>query len=65
MSAKHNYIFFLVFRVKIGAFIPQRNRESPCACVALCSIRRHFINHKPIRAKLYEKLPHCLRNKKP
>ena len=40
------------------------NRESPRARVALCSTR-HFINNKPIRAKLCEKLPYCLRNKKP
>ena len=41
------------------------NRESPRVRVALCSTRRHFINNRPIRAKLREKLPHCLRNKKP
>ena len=35
------------------------------ARAALSSTRRHFINNRPIRAKLREKLPHCLRNKKP
>ena len=35
------------------------------ARTALRSTRRHFINNRPIRAKLREELPHCLRNKQP
>ena len=46
MSAKRNYIFFLGFRVYIGAFIPQRNRESPRACMAFRSTHRYFINNR-------------------
>ena len=64
MSTKHEYIFFLVFRVYIGACTPQRmkrarepNQESPRASrtkkvrarAALSLTRRHFINKRPIR----------------
>ena len=73
MSAKRNYIFFGFFECKsklvyITAHGIERasQTEKVRARAALCSThRRHFINNRPIRAKLCEKLPHCLRNKKP
>ena len=70
MSAKHNYIFSCFSSVN-QACTPHRMESSAraeprkSARAALCSTQRRFINNRPIRAKLREKLPHCLRNKKP
>ena len=71
MSAERNYSFLfsecrseLVYRSAWNR-AHKPNRESPRVRVALCYTRRHFISNRPIRAKLCEKLPHCLRNKKP
>ena len=39
--------------------------EKDRACAALCPTRRHFIKNRQIHAKLCEKLPYCVQNKKP